>query len=114
MKGQNPITHFKVGQKFKIYSSMHSKFDSFGVIGVNNSAVWLYDVFFGRGCFDLRVDEYSVWDREKYLECYSARSYISNSDKSGRSFFGDIIKKDEIIRVDFNVCRAKGVRLVDW
>jgi len=91
---------------------MHSKFDSFGVIGVDNSAVWLYDIFFGRGCFDLNEDEYSVWDREKYLECYAARSDISDSDESGRGFFGDIIKKDKIIRVNFDVCRARGVRLV--
>jgi len=51
---------------------------------------------------------------EKYLECNSARSEIFDGNKSGRGLFGDIIKKDEIIRVNFNICSARNRRFRVW
>jgi len=47
---------------------------------------------------------------EEYLECNSARSEIFDGNKSSRGLFGDIIEKDEIIRVDFDICSARDRR----
>jgi len=54
------MTHFKVFVEIKIYSSMHSKFDFFGIVRHNNSAVRFYDILFWGGCFDLEKSQCSV------------------------------------------------------